>query len=233
MILDMSYIILVMPAVLFSLWASSQVNSTFKRYSGQQIRCGMTGSEAARMILNANGLRDVRIEHIAGNLTDHYDPSTNVICLSDSVYSGSTPAAIGVAAHECGHAVQHATGYFPIRIRTAIVPITNIGSQLAMPLILLGIIFSVSNPQLISLAYLGVLCFSLCALFQLVTLPTEYNASSRAIAALEGCSKLTDDEIYGSKKVLNAAALTYVAALAVSIMQLLHLLLMVQRNDRN
>lgn len=229
---DWTYIALVLPAVIFSMWASSRVDSTFKRYSRQYIRCGMTGGEAARMILNANGLHHVRIERVSGNLTDHYDPRTNVVRLSDSVYSSATSAAIGVAAHECGHAVQHAVGYAPIKIRTAIVPITNLGSKLSMPLIMLGILFSYTSSIFINIAYLGVACFSLCAIFQLVTLPTEYNASRRAVHALESCGRLSDEEIYGSKKVLSAAALTYVAALAVSVMQLLHLLLRVRRNDR-
>lgn len=229
---DWTYLAFVLPAVILSLWASAKVNSTFKKYSRQHIRSGMTGAEAARMILNENGLHDVRIERVAGELTDHYDPKTNVIRLSDSVYSSATSAAVGVAAHECGHAVQHATGYTPIKIRSAIVPITNIGSRLSVPLIMLGIILSFTNEQLISIAYFGVACFSLCVLFQLVTLPTEYNASRRAIRALEGCMMLSDDEIKGSKKVLSAAALTYVAALAVSIMQLLYFLMRVQRNDR-
>lgn len=232
MYMDWTYIALVLPAVLFSMWASSHVNTTFQRYSGQRIRCGMTGGEAARMILNANGLHHVRIERVSGNLTDHYDPQANVIRLSDHVYSSATAAAIGVAAHECGHAVQHAVGYRPIKLRTAIVPITNLGSKLSMPLIMLGIVFSYTSSIFIQIAYLGVACFSLCTLFQLVTLPTEYNASHRAVKALESCGRLSDDEISGSKKVLSAAALTYVAALTVSITQLLRLLLRVRRNDR-
>lgn len=233
MFIDWTYIVLVLPAVFFSLWASARVNSTFQKHSKQYIRCGMTGYDAARMILDANGLRHVQIERVSGNLTDHYDPRKNVVRLSDSVYSSPTTAAVGVAAHECGHAVQHATSYLPIKIRSAIVPITNLGSKLSMPLILLGILFSFMSEYFIYVAYLGVVCFSLCALFQLVTLPTEYNASRRAIKALEGCYRMSDDEIDGSKKVLSAAALTYVAALAVSIMQLIRLLMMVRRNDRN
>lgn len=230
--IDWTYIALVLPAVAFAGWASSRVNSTFQTYSRQYIRCGMTGAEAARMILDANGLYQVRIEHISGNLTDHYDPSSNVIRLSNNVYSSATSAAVGVAAHECGHAVQHATGYFPIKVRTAIVPLTNLGSKLAMPLILIGILFSYTSAFFIQIAYLGVICFSLCALFQLVTLPTEYNASRRAISTLEGCGRLTNEEIGGARKVLSAAALTYVAALAVSLTQLFRLLLRVRRNDR-
>ena len=231
--IDWTYIVLVLPAVIFSMWASNRVNSTFKRYSGYYIRSGMTGHDAARMILDANGLYNVRIERVSGNLTDHYDPRTNVVRLSDSVYNSATAAAVGVAAHECGHAVQHAVGYVPIKIRSAIVPITNFGSKISIPLIMLGIIFSYTSEFFINIAYLGVAIFGLSALFQLVTLPTEYNASRRAVKALDSCGRLLDDEIQGSKKVLNAAALTYVAALAVSIMQLLQLFLRVRRNDRN
>lgn len=230
--IDWTYMALVLPAIIFSMWASNRVNSTFKTYSGKHIRCGMTGSEAARMILNANGLHNVRIERVSGNLTDHYDPKTNVVRLSDSVYHSATAAAVGVAAHECGHAVQHASGYVPIKIRSAIVPITNFGSKISMPLIVIGILFSYTSSHFINLAYLGVACFSLCAVFQLVTLPTEYNASRRAVKALENCGRLSEDEISGSKKVLSAAALTYVAALAVSIAQIIQLLARVRRNDR-
>ena len=232
MFFDWTYIVLVMPAVIFSLWASARVNSTFKKYSKQTIGCGMTGYDAARMILDYHGLQNVRIERVGGNLTDHYSPKENVIRLSDAVYNSRTAAAVGVAAHECGHAVQHAKGYLPIKIRTAIVPITNIGSRLAIPLILIGILLSYSAAQYISIAYAGVVCFSLCALFQLVTLPTEYNASARAMKALENGGRLTSQELKGSRRVLSAAALTYVAALAVSLMQLLRLLLLVRGSDR-
>ena len=233
MYIDWMYIVLVLPAVIFAMWASARVNTTFAKYSKQRVRCAMTGAEAARLILDANGLNDVRIERIDGNLTDHYDPRENVVRLSENVYSAPTTAAIGVAAHECGHAVQHAQGYMPLKIRNAIVPITNIGSRLAMPLILIGIIFSYAGAVFTNIAYVGVACFSLSALFQLVTLPTEYNASNRAIGALETSGKLDADEITGSKRVLSAAALTYVAALAVSLMQLLRLLVLVRRSDRD
>lgn len=230
--LDMTYILLVLPAVILSIWASTKVNSTFNKYSKQYIKSGMTAYDAARMILNENGLFDVKIEHVSGNLSDHYDPQTNVVRLSDSVYNSTSSAAVGVAAHECGHAIQHAEGYAPIKIRTAIVPITNIGSRLSMPLILIGILLSAMSAYYIYIAYFGVACFSLCALFQLVTLPTEYNASRRALLSLESCGRLDDDELRGAKKVLSAAAMTYVAALAVSVMQLLSLLIRVRRNDR-
>lgn len=228
----MTYILLVLPAVIFSMWASTKVNSTFNKYSKQFIKSGMTAYDAARMILNENGLFDVKIEHVSGNLSDHYDPQTNTVRLSDSVYNSTSSAAVGVAAHECGHAIQHAEGYAPIKIRTAIVPITNIGSRLSMPLILIGILLSAMSAYYIYIAYFGVACFSLCALFQLVTLPTEYNASRRALVSLESCGRLDDDELRGAKKVLSAAAMTYVAALAVSVMQLLSLLIRVRRNDR-
>ena len=228
----MTYILLVLPAVILSIWASTKVNSTFNKYSKQFIKSGMTAYDAARMILNENGLFDVKIEHVSGNLSDHYDPQTNTVRLSDSVYNSTSSAAVGVAAHECGHAIQHAEGYAPIKIRTAIVPITNIGSRLSMPLILIGILLSAMSAYYIYIAYFGVACFSLCALFQLVTLPTEYNASRRALLSLESCGRLDDDELRGAKKVLSAAAMTYVAALAVSVMQLLSLLIRVRRNDR-
>lgn len=230
--IDPLYIILVMPAVLFSLIASSMVNSTFKKYSQVRSRRGITGADAARRVLDANGLYHVKIERIRGNLNDHYDPRTNVIRLSDSTYDNPSTAAIGVAAHEAGHAVQHAVGYFPIKIRSAIIPATNLGAKLTLPLVLLGLALSYFGQQFIYLAYAGVICFALSTLFQLVTLPTEFNASRRALVAIEQYGLLDRDEIGQTKKVLSAAAMTYVAALAVSLMQLLHLLLMVQRRDR-
>lgn len=231
MYLDWYYIVLVLPAVLFAMWASARVNTTFKKYSAQSIACGLSGSDAARMILDAHGLQHISIEHISGELTDHYDPKAGVVRLSDGVYSGRSTAAVGVAAHECGHAVQHAEGYLPIKIRSAIVPITNIGSKLSMPLILLGILFSSVGSVFVYIAYIGVACFSLSTLFQLVTLPTEYDASRRAVAVLESSGRLSRDELKGAKKVLGAAALTYVAALAVSLMQLLRLLLIVANSS--
>lgn len=230
---DWTYLVLVLPAILLAVWASANVNRTFKKYANQHSRRGITGAEAARKVLDANGLYHIRIEHISGSLTDHYDPRGNVIRLSDSVYGNTSTAAIGVACHEAGHAVQHAVGYAPIKLRTAIIPITNIGSKLAMPLILLGLLFM--NTQLYYLVYAGILCFSFSALFQLVTLPTEFNASRRALRAIESGNLLYDNELAGAKKTLRAAALTYVAALAVSLAQLLRLLLIVagrgRRND--
>ena len=222
MYFDMTYLVLVMPAVLLAMLASSRVNSTFKKYSTQYSRRRITGADAARTVLDRNGLRDVRIERISGNLTDHYDPRSNVIRLSDNVYASTSTAAIGVACHEAGHAVQYAVNYTPIRLRAAIIPITNIGSQLAMPLVLLGLILNFTN-----LAYLGIACFGLSTVFQLLTLPTEFNASHRAVASIEGMELLRGDELEGTKKVLRAAALTYVAALAVTLMQLLRFILIV------
>ncbi|MBE6607365.1 MAG: zinc metallopeptidase [Ruminococcaceae bacterium] len=225
--IDWTYIILVMPALLFAAWASSRVNTTFEKYSKQISSRRMTGAEAARRVLSANGIYDVQIQKIKGNLTDHYDPKANVIRLSEAVHDGISTAAIGVAAHEAGHAVQHAQNYAPVKIRTAIVPITNIGSKLSIPLILIGILLSYLGAIFSYIAYAGVAAFGLCVIFQLVTLPTEFNASSRALAAIEQCGILSSQELQGSKKVLSAAALTYVAALAVTFMQFLRLFLMV------
>ncbi len=230
--MDWYYIVLVLPAVIFSIIASVKVNSTFKKYSKIRSRRGITGASAARRVLDANGLYHVKVERISGHLNDHFDPRTNVIRLSDATYDNASPAAIGVAAHEAGHAVQHAVGYRPLKIRAAIIPATQLGSQLAMPLVLLGIVLTYAGYQFIWLAYAGILCFALSTLFQLVTLPTEFNASRRAMAAIENGGLLERDEMAQTKKVLSAAAMTYVAALAVSLMQLLRLLLMVQRNDR-
>ncbi len=232
MIFDWTYIILVLPAVLLSVWASMKVNSTFKRYSTVRPMGGMTGAEAARRVLDANGLYNVRIEHIRGNMTDHFDPRTNVIRLSDSVYGVSSISAIGVASHEAGHAVQYAKSYAPLKLRNAIIPITNIGSRLAMPLIILGILFAGLGEQFIYVAYAGIACFALSTLFQLLTLPTEFDASRRALMSMESYGLLYRDELDGAKKVLSAAAMTYIAALTVSVMQLLRLIIIVGGNDR-
>ncbi len=231
--IDYWYIILVLPAVIFSLWASFRVNSTFKRYAKKASMRGLTGAEAARLVLQENGVQGVAIDRVRGELTDHYDPRNNTIYLSDAVYDNTSCAAIGVAAHEAGHAVQHAENYVPIRIRSAIIPVTNIGSKLAFPLILIGILLMAYAESFAIIAYIGVACFGLSTLFQLVTLPTEYNASSRAIAAIENCGALTDEETKGAKKVLSAAALTYVAALAVSLAQLLRLVLIISGSRRD
>ncbi len=225
--IDSYYVILVLPALFFALWAQARVKSTFNKYSQQTTYSRMTGYEAARRILDANGLRHVAIEHISGSLTDHYDPKANVIRLSDSVYASNSVAAIGVAAHEAGHACQYAESYAPIHIRSAIIPITQIGSQLSMPLVIIGLIMGMG-----SLVNLGVMMFATVALFQLVTLPVEFNASNRAINILGASGSVTDDELYGVKRVLGAAALTYVAALATSLAQLMRLILLTNRRNR-
>ncbi len=234
---DWTYLILVFPAVLFSLWASLKVNSTFKKYEKVKSHYGITGARAARRLLDENGLQHVKIERIGGHLSDHFDPRDNTIRLSASTYDNTSPAAIGVAMHEAGHAIQHAEKYAPIKVRQAIIPITNIGSKLAIPLIIVGTILSafgsVQTEVGMYFAIAGVVLFSFCVFFQLVTLPVEFNASKRAVKALENTYMLTDDEIPIVKKVLTAAAMTYVAALAVSLAQLLRLLTILARiNNR-
>ena len=221
---DMTYLILVLPCLLLSLWASSNVNSTFKKYAKQTSLRHITGAQAAQRVLSANGVTGVRIERIHGNLTDHFDPKTNVIRLSDSVYDATSTAAIGVACHEAGHAVQYAQDYAPIKLRAAIVPITNFGSKLAMPLILLGLLLSFGESVSYGFVYAGIACFGLSVVFQLVTLPVEFNASRRAMEAIESGNILTEEERRGARKTLTAAALTYVAATAVALAQLLRLL---------
>lgn len=222
---DWTYLILVLPCIILSLIASASVNSTFKKYSSQISSRGITGAQAAQRVLSTNGVSGVRVERVSGNLTDHFDPRTNVIRLSDSVYDSSSTAAIGVACHEAGHAVQYAQNYFPIRIRTAIIPLTNFGSKLAMPLILMGILFSSLGAFSTTLVEIGIACFGLSFVFQLVTLPVEFNASRRAMAAIEESGLLTTDEQRGARKTLTAAAMTYVAAAAVALAQLLRLVL--------
>lgn len=214
-------------AMLFAGWAQINVKTTFSKYSRISNSAGMTGFDAARKILDANGLYNIRIEQVAGELTDHYDPKAGVIRLSAGVYGSTSAAAIGVASHEAGHAVQHAVGYFPIKVRTAIIPICNIGSTLAWPLILLGIILSFPD-----LAMVGVAFFSLATVFQLVTLPCEFNASARAMQALRNDGRLSPTDLSAASKTLRAAALTYVAALAVSLLNLLRIIAMVNGNNR-
>ena len=231
MYIDWYYIVLVLPAVILSLIASRFVNSTFDKYSKIRNVSGITGAEAARMVLMSKGIRNISVQPISGNLTDHFNPKTNIIYLSETVYNSSTPAAVGVAAHEAGHAVQHAGNYLPIKIRTAIVPITNFGARISPILLLLGLFLSYYGSVFITIAYIGVAMFALSTVFQLVTLPTEFDASKRAITALRESGLLKEDELACSKKVLSAAAMTYVAALAVSFMQLLRLFLIV--NNRN
>ena len=232
---DWTFIVLI-PAMILAFWAQARVNSTFKRYAKVHSRRGLTGAEAARRVLDAAGLYHVRVEHIRGHLTDHYDPRENVIRLSDATYASTGIAAIGVAAHEAGHACQHARGYVPIKLRAAIIPITNIGSKLSMPLFLLGLIFAggsyVGGGIGETLMLTGILFFSFSTLFQLVTLPTEFNASSRAMKALEDGGLLAADELPAAKKTLSAAALTYVAALATSLASLLRLILIFNGNRR-
>lgn len=232
--IDWTYFALVLPAMVLALICSARVKGTFRKYSEMRNSTGMTGYDAARRVLDANGLRDVQILRVAGDLTDYYDPSKRVICLSDSVSSNPTPAAVGVAAHEAGHAVQHAVSYGPFTLRARIVKVTNIGSRLSMPLILIGLLLSATSyfSNAIYIAYAGVACFALCVVFQLVTLPTEFNASRRAVGAIESSNLLSQEELKGAKKVLRAAAMTYVAALAVALTQLLRLLLIVSNNRR-
>ena len=223
---DWTYLVLVLPCILLSLWASSNVNSTFKKYSRQYSSRGLTGAEAAQRVLMANGVRGVRIDRVSGNLTDHYDPKTNVIRLSDSVYSNTSTAAIGVACHEAGHAVQYAENYGPIKVRAAIIPLTNFGSRIAMPLILAGILMTFLGSFSDTLVYLGIAAFGMSLVFQIVTLPVEFNASRRAMQAIEASNLLTAEEQRGARKTLKAAALTYVAATAVALAQLLRLIVL-------
>lgn len=218
---DWTYIMVLIGAIL-SLIASARVNATFNKFRKVRSQSGMTGAEAAQKILQQNGIYDVAVEHVRGNLTDHYDPRNKVLRLSDATYSSNSVAAIGVAAHECGHALQHNAGYLPLRIRSAIVPAANIGSRLGVPIILLGIILG-SNYFLIQL---GIWVFSLAVLFQIITLPVEFNASSRAMVMMEQYGILGGDELCKTRKVLSAAAMTYVAAAAASVLQLLRLVIL-------
>ena len=229
---DWTYLVLVLPCLIISIWASTKVNSTFRRYSNQLSSRRITGADAAQRVLRANNVYGVRVERVSGKLTDHYDPKANVIRLSDGVYDSTSTAAIGVACHEAGHAVQYAEDYFPIRIRSAIIPVTNFGSKIAMPLILLGILFSALGDFSTVLVYLGIACFSLSLLFQLITLPVEFNASRRALEAIDQAELLTSEERRGAKKTLSAAAMTYVAAAAVSLAQLLRLILLFGNRGR-
>lgn len=233
MYFDWTYIILVMPAVLLSMWASANVKSSYARYSRQFNSRGITGAQAARRVLDANGLYHVAIERVGGELSDHFDPQSNIVRLSEGVYDSTSTAAVGVACHEVGHAIQYAVNYAPVKIRTALVPITNLGAQLSVPLIIGGFILAGFAPRLLMLSYLGVACFGLSALFQFITLPTEFNASRRAVQTIEGMGLLQHEELDGAKKVLRAAALTYVAALAVSLMQLLRFIIMVSGRRRD
>ena len=230
---DITYIVLVLPCIIFALCASGMVKSRFKKYSKQLSYRGITGAEAARRVLLHNGVTNVRIDRISGNLTDHYDPKDNVIRLSDEVYNSTSTAAIGVACHEAGHAVQYAESYAPIKLRAAIIPITNIGSKLAIPLILLGLLLTYWGSESYTIVYIGIACFGLSLVFQLVTLPVEFNASRRALQAIDETQILTDEERKGAKKTLSAAAMTYVAAVAVALAQLLRLILLFARKNND
>lgn len=218
------YIILVLPMVIFSLIASAKVNSSFAKYSKVASSRGLTGAQAAFEILRHYGITDVRIERVSGKLTDHYDPKTNVIRLSESVYSSASVAAIGVACHEAGHAAQYAQGYLPIKIRNSVFPVASLGSRAGIPLAILGFFL---NFQI--LAIIGVVFFSFAVLFQLVTLPVEFNASRRALSVIDSADILSESEKRGAAKVLKAAAMTYIASLAVSLANLLRLILMINR----
>lgn len=215
--------ILVLIGVVLSLWAQSRVNSTFSRFSRVNSRTGMTGADAAKRLLASQGIYDVTVQQVSGKLTDHYDPRTKTVNLSQSVYGATSVAAIGVAAHECGHAMQDNESYAPLRFRSALVPVANIGAQISWPLILIGVLFGGLGSPMVQI---GILMFTLAVLFQLVTLPVEFNASSRAVRLLDSQGILAGDEVDGTRKVLKAAALTYVAAAAASILQLLRLLIL-------
>ena len=223
---DWTYFLVIIGAIICMI-ASARVNSTFKKYSKYRSMTGMTGAQAAERILNYAGIYDVTIQHVSGNLTDHYNPKQKTLNLSDSVYNSTSVAAIGVAAHECGHAIQHQQEYAPLSIRSAIVPVANIGSQLAWPLILIGLFIS-SNTGVFFIN-LGIIAFSFAVIFQLVTLPVEFNASGRALRILGDTGILAESELPYTKKVLSAAALTYVASAAAAILQLLRLILLTSR----
>lgn len=227
---DPTYL-LVLVGVVLSLIASGMVKSTFSKYSKVRNSRGLTGAQAAEQVLHRAGIYDVRIERVSGNLTDHYDPRTKVLRLSDSVYGQTSVAAVGVAAHECGHAIQHAQGYAPLKIRGALVPVANFGSTIAWPLILIGLFFTGETSFL--LIQIGVFAFSAAVVFQLVTLPVEFNASNRAIREIANLGVMQGEEIRGAKKVLNAAALTYVASAATAILQLLRIILLTGGRRRN
>lgn len=230
MYFDPTYI-LVLAGVVISMMASAKMRSTFQRYSRVRSRSGMTGREAAERLLRSQGIYDVRVEHVSGNLTDHFDPRNKVLRLSDATYNSASVAAIGVAAHECGHAVQHAKGYTPLSIRSALVPVVNFGSAVSWPLIFAGLL--INSRSAVMMLNLGILAFSLSVLFQIVTLPVEFNASNRALRILGDTGMLYPDEVRDTRKVLTAAALTYVAGAAAAILQLLRLLLITNSRRRD
>ena len=222
---------LVLIGVVLSLLASGRVKSTFAKYSQMRNSRGLTGAQAAEQVLHTAGIYDVRIEHVGGNLTDHYDPRTKVLRLSDSVYGQTSVAAVGVAAHECGHAIQHARGYAPLKLRSTLVPIANFGSKLAWPLMIFGLLISGESSTILINA--GIIAFLGAVVFQLVTLPVEFNASNRAIRMIADSGMMYGEEIKGAKKVLSAAALTYVASAATAILQLLRILILTGGRRRN
>ncbi len=228
MFFDATYI-LVLIGVVICMIASARMNATFNRYSRVRSHSGMTGREAAERILMQAGIRDVRVEHVSGNLTDHYDPRSKILRLSDATYSSNSVAAVGVAAHECGHAIQHEKGYAPLAIRGSLVPVANFGSTIAWPLIVIGLVMN-SNMSAV-LLNLGILAFSFAVLFQLVTLPVEFNASGRALKILGNSGILYEDELKSTRKVLTAAALTYVAGATSAILQLLRIILLANRRS--
>ena len=225
-------VLIVLPAMLFALWAQFKVKSTFEHYSTVMGRYGYSGAEAARRLLDANGLQNVAIMPVDGHLSDHYDPRNKTLYLSREVHSSRSAAAIGVACHEAGHALQDAKAYGPLKLRMNMIPVCNIGSQLAMPLFLIGLLFAQASALGELFMLLGIASFSLATLFQLVTLPVEFNASRRAMEGIRACGLLANDELDGARKVLSAAAMTYVAALATSLLSLLRLILIANNSRR-
>ena len=226
-------LLIVLPGLFLSLWAQYKVKASYSQGSRQILRHGMTGGAVARRILDSNGLHDVHIEMVRGHLSDHYDPRTRVLRLSESVFHGNNVAAVGVAAHEAGHAMQHAKGYVPLKLRSALVPVCNVGSSLAMPLFLIGLLLAAFAPYMGEwLMLFGIAAYSLAVVFQLITLPVEFNASRRAMRCLEGSGTMSAEELRGSRRVLTAAAMTYVAALAVGILSILRLLLIASSASR-
>ena len=223
---DWTYVVIVLPVMVLALVAQVKVKSTFKKYSQIASDGGMTGADAARMVLDSHGVTGVQIVPVAGELTDHFDPKDNVIRLSEPVYNARTAAAVGVAAHEAGHAAQYAENYVPMQIRSAVIPATKVGSTLSLPLIILGMIFSIS-----AISFIGVILFGFTVLFQLVTLPVEFNASRRAVAALGSSGRVSQEGVKSAKKVLTAAALTYVAALATALANMVRLMILIRRRD--
>lgn len=226
---DYYYLVLVVPAMILALIAQGAVRSSYSKYSKVRNYKGITGAQAARMVLDSKGLTNVRIEPVAGTMTDHFDPRTNVIRLSEGVYNTASVAAVGIAAHEAGHAIQHAENYFPNKVRSALVPVVNFGSNFSIWLIIAGLLL---QPSFTWIAVIGIVLFATSTLFSLVTLPVEFNASARALKILDSEKIVVGDELGGAKKVLRSAAMTYVAALAVSVAQLLRLILIVGGNNR-